>query len=63
MKELLERIEQVDCNVLEYQQLALTLVLYLERCHDEVVAEMNDDDEATHHQIISWSIDGVAERQ
>ena len=63
MKELLERIEQVDCNVLEYQQLALKLVRYLERCHDEVVAEMNDDDEASHNQIISWSIDGVADRQ
>ena len=50
-------------SVLEYQQLALKLVRYLERCHDEVVAEMNDDDEASHNQIISWSIDGVAERQ
>jgi hypothetical protein len=48
---------------LEYQQLALKLVRYLERCHDEVVSEMNVDDEASHNQIISWSIDGVAERQ
>jgi hypothetical protein len=57
VKEVLELIEKLETNAAEDHQLAITLVRRLEGFHDEVVAEMKDDEEAKHSQIISWAID------
>ena len=57
VKQVLELIEKLDTSAAEDQQLALNLVRKLEDFHDDVVAEMKDDAEAKHSQIISWSVD------
>ena len=57
VKQVLELIEKLDTSSAEDQQLALNLVRKLEDFHDDVVAEMKDDAEAKHSQIISWSVD------
>lgn len=57
VKEVLDLIEKLDTNAAEDQQIALTLVRRLEDFHDDVVAEMKDDDEAKHSQIVSWAVD------
>jgi hypothetical protein len=57
VKQVLELIEKLDTNAAEDQQIALNLVRKLEDVHDDVVAEMKDDAEAKHSQIISWAID------
>ena len=57
VKQVLELIEKLDTNAAEDQQIALNLVRNLEDVHDDVVAEMKDDAEAKHSQIISWAVD------
>ena len=57
VKQVLELIEKLDTSSAEDQQLALNLVRKLEDFHDDVVAEMKDDAEAKHSQIISWAVD------
>lgn len=57
VKQVLELIEKLGTSSAEDQQLALNLVRKLEDFHDDVVAEMKDDAEAKHSQIISWSVD------
>lgn len=57
VKEVLDLIEKLDSSAAEDQQIALTLVRRLESFHDDVVAEMKDDDEAKHSQIVSWAVD------
>ena len=57
VKEVLDLIEKLDTNAAEDQEIACTLVRKLECFHDEVVAEMKDDADAKHSQIISWAID------
>ena len=57
VKQVLELIEKLDTNAAEDQQIALNLVRKLEDVHDDVVAEMKDDAEAKHSQIVSWAVD------
>lgn len=57
VKEVLDLIEKLDTSAAEDQQIALTLVRRLESFHDDVVAEMKDDAEAKHSQIVSWAVD------
>lgn len=57
VKQVLDLIEKLDTNTGDDQQIALFLVRRLEGFHDDVVAEMKDDAEAKHSQIISWSVD------
>ncbi len=57
LNQVLELIEKLNTNAYEDQQIALTLVRQLEQFHDNVVAEMQDDTEAKHTQIVSWAID------
>ena len=57
VKQVLELIEKLDTSSAEDQQIALNLVRKLEDFHDDVVAEMKDDAEAKHSQIISWAVD------
>lgn len=57
VKQALELLEKLETSPAEDQQIALFLVRQLESFHDEVVAEMRDDEEAKHAQIVSWAID------
>ena len=57
VKQVLELINSLDTNAYEDQQIALTLVRNLEQFHDKVVDEMQDDEEASHSQIVGWAID------
>ena len=57
VKQALELLEKLETSPAEDQQIALFLVRQLESFHDEVVAEMRDDEEAKHAQILSWAID------
>ena len=57
VKEVLDLIEKLDTSAAEDQQIALTLVRRLESFHDDVVAEMKDDGNAKHSQIVSWAVD------
>jgi hypothetical protein len=57
VKQALELLEKLETSPAEDQQIAVFLVRQLESFHDEVVAEMRDDVEAKHAQIVSWAID------
>ncbi len=57
VKEVLDRINSLETSDGEDLQIALAIVRHLERLHDEIVAEMKDDDEAKHSQIVAWAID------
>ena len=57
VKQVLELINSLDTNAYEDQQIALTLVRNLEQFHDKFVDEMQDDEEASHSQIVGWAID------
>ena len=57
VKQVLELLKTLETSAAEDQQIALVLVRQLESFHDDVVAEMRDDEEAKHAQIVSWAID------
>ena len=57
VSQVLDLIERLDTTAGEDQQIALSLVRHLERFHDEVVDEMQNDPEANHKQLTAWSID------
>jgi hypothetical protein len=57
VNQVLEQIKTLDTNAYEDQQIALALVRHLERYHDNVVEDMQDDSAADHAQIVSWAID------
>ena len=57
VKDVMDLIEKLDTNAYEDQQIALALVRHLERYHDNVVEDMQDDSAADHAQIVSWAID------
>jgi len=57
VNQVLEQIKKLDTNAYEDQQIALALVRHLERYHDNVVEDMQDDSAADHAQIVSWAID------
>lgn len=57
VKQVLERIDELETSAAEDLEIALTLVRQLEEFHDKVVAEMQDDPEAKHGQIAAWAID------
>lgn len=57
VKEALELIDQLDTSPYEDQQIALAIVRHLERFHDEVVEQMENDEEAKHSQISAWAVD------
>jgi hypothetical protein len=56
-REVLALLEQLDTSAAEDQQISLFLVRRLETFHDQVVADMKDDEDAPHSQIVSWTID------
>ena len=55
--EVIGLIDRLDTDAAETLEVALRLVRRLEGFHDEVVEELRDDAEASHAQIIAWSID------
>jgi hypothetical protein len=57
VQQVLDRIDSLETSDGEDLQIALAIVRHLERLHDEIVAEMKDDDEAKHSQIVAWAID------
>ena len=57
VKQVLELLKTLETGPAEDQQIAVFLVRQLESFHDEVVAEMKDDEEAKHSQIVSWAVD------
>jgi len=57
VEQVLDCIRNLDTSDGEDLQVALAIVAHLERLHDEVVAEMRDDDDARHTQIIGWAVD------
>ena len=57
VRQVLELIETLDTQAWEDQQIALAIVQHLERYHDEVVAELVEDSEASHSQLACWAID------
>lgn len=57
VQQVLDLINSLDTSHGEDLQIALAIVAHLERMHDEVVAEMRDDEDASHNQLIAWSID------
>jgi len=57
VKQVIDLIEKLETNAAEDQQIALSLVRKLENFHDEVVAEIKEDSDAKHTQIVSWAVD------
>jgi hypothetical protein len=57
VEQVLDLINSLGTSDGEDLQIALAIVRHLERMHDEIVAEMKDDAEAKHTQIIAWAID------
>jgi hypothetical protein len=57
VREALEFIEKLDTSAHEDQQIALAIVRHLERFHDGVVDDMQDDADAKHSQIAAWAVD------
>lgn len=57
VSQIMDLIDQLDTNAAEDLDLAFRLVRRLENFHDEVVEEMRNDIDASHHQLISWAID------
>ncbi len=57
VKQVLELMEQLETSAHDDQQIALEIVRHLERFHDEVVEEMQDDTDAKHSQIAAWAVD------
>ncbi len=56
-KQVLDLIKMLATSAAEDQEIALALVRRLESFHDDVVAEMKDDAEAKHSQIVSCAVD------
>ena len=54
---MLELLDRLETGAAEDLDLVQRLVRKLENFHDHVVEEMRDDDEASHSQLIAWSID------
>jgi hypothetical protein len=57
VQQVLDLIKTLDTNAYEDQQIALALVRHLERFHDDVVEELQEDADAKHTQIVSWAVD------
>ncbi|MFM8525620.1 MAG: hypothetical protein ACKOCM_08380 [Cyanobacteriota bacterium] len=57
VKQVLDLLESLETDPAEDHQLALFLVRQLEGYHDGVVAELQDDEEARHSQIVAWAVD------
>jgi hypothetical protein len=57
VKDVLALMEKLETTAHEDQQIALAIVRHLERFHDGVVEEMQDDEDAKHSQIAAWAID------
>jgi hypothetical protein len=57
VQEALRRIMDLSTTPLEDQQIALALIGRLERLHQAVVQQLQQDPEASHSQITHWSID------
>ena len=57
VKQVLDFMEKLETSATEDQQIALSIVRHLERFHDGVVEEMQEDSEAKHSQIAAWAID------
>lgn len=57
VEQVLDLLDQLDTTATEDLDLVQRLVCKLENFHDRVVEEMRDDDEASHSQLIAWSID------
>jgi hypothetical protein len=57
VKQVLELLKTLETGAAEDQQTAVFLVRQLESFRDEVVAEMKDDVEVKHSQIVSWATD------
>lgn len=57
VEEVFAYLEKIDTCAAEELELARRLVRRLEAFHDEVVDDMRNDADASHSQIIAWSID------
>lgn len=57
VEQVLDLLDRLETGAAEDLDLVLKLVRKLENFHDHVVEEMRDDDEASHSQLIAWSID------
>lgn len=55
--QVMELIDKLDTKAAEDLEIAFRLVRHLESFHDEVVAEMRDDADASHNQLVRWAID------
>jgi hypothetical protein len=57
VQEALRRIMDLSTSPLGDQQIALALIGRLERLHQAVVQQLQQDPDASHSQITPWSID------
>lgn len=57
VKQVLDLLHSLDTTAYEDLQVALAVVRHLEKFHDEVVEEMQNDEDAKHSQIVCWAID------
>lgn len=57
VSQVMELIDRLDTKAAEDLEIAFRLVRRLESFHDEVVDEMRQDDDASHNQLIQWTID------
>ncbi len=57
VEQVLELLDRLETGAAEGLDLVQRLVRKLEHYHDRVVEEMCDDEEASHSQLIAWSID------
>ena len=55
--QVMELIDSLDTKSAEDLAIAFRLVRRLEGFHDEVVDDMRNDAQASHHQLITWAID------
>jgi hypothetical protein len=57
VREVLQRIEELDTSALEVQMLALALVRLLEEHHEQVMEGLLSNEGACHQQIMLWATD------
>jgi len=57
VEQMLELLDRLETSAAEDLDLVQRLVRKLENFHDQVVEEMREDNDASHTQLIAWSID------
>jgi hypothetical protein len=57
VQQVLDLVKTLETSAYEDQQIALAVLRHLERFHDDVVEDLQEDVDAKHTQIVSWAVD------